>query len=158
MDIYDQVQQFLKQSQYQDYADPILSLLKPSIHIETHSDRSLSRSHFGGKPEVPSGFEMPTWDITKSLQSELQYFQQTEYLNPQYRNTEIAKIQKRLEENTIVPLSYLGQIVLDELPPLKNETNLPRTGILYFFYVFWIKQQELKQQDFSNVWFEFESA
>jgi uncharacterized protein YwqG len=53
---------------------------------------------------------------------------------PQYRNIKIAEIQRRIEENTIFPLTYLGQIAMDELPPVGGKTNLPRTGILYFFY------------------------
>jgi uncharacterized protein YwqG len=44
----------------------------------------------------------------------------------------------------------LAQIDSDE----KLDWNLGDAGRLFF----WIKQQELKQQDFSNVWFEFESA
>jgi Domain of unknown function (DUF1963) len=53
---------------------------------------------------------------------------------PQYRNIKIAEIQRRIEENTIFPLTYLGQIAMDELPRIGGKTNLPRTGILYFFY------------------------
>jgi uncharacterized protein YwqG len=125
--------QFLDQSEYRSYTSEVLELIKPSILIGTHSEKGLSRSHFGGEPEVPPGFKMPTWDTAPYLYSKLQYLQTNNY-NPHYQQTAIAKIQNLLEENTVRPLTYLGQIFLEELPEVIGTMHLPRTGILYFFY------------------------
>jgi uncharacterized protein YwqG len=134
MDVINLAKQFLDWSEHRNYTSDILELIKPSILIKTHSEQGLGRSHFGGEPEIPPGFEMPTWDTAPYLRSELQYLQQNNRFNPDYQQTAIANIQKLLEENTIYPLTYLGQIFLEELPELGGIIHLPRTGILYFFY------------------------
>lgn len=134
MGIREQVQQYLMQSQYREFADQISDLVKQSVRIKTHPDPSLSQSHFGGIPHVPPGFEMPTWDITPFLRYELQDCEGRRHPDYPRWDLEIARIQARLNENTIVPLTYLGQIVLDEIPGLDLTTKFPRTGIIYFFY------------------------
>ena len=135
MSLRKNVNQFLKQSSLQKYADELTELIKPSIRIKTHADSSLSQSHFGGLPKAPPSFEFPKWDITPYLQSKLKYYQ-TKKFNSFYPDEQIAKIQQRSEGDTIVPLTYFGQIHLDEIPQSNSLLNLPKTGVLYFFYDF----------------------
>ena len=92
MSIREQVHQFLCQSPFCFYADGLVELLRPSLRINVHADPSISRSHFGGLPEIPAGFELPVWDMTPYWRSELAYFQQLS-LQLNRSSERIAKIQ-----------------------------------------------------------------
>jgi uncharacterized protein YwqG len=109
--------------------------MKPTIQITTHKDISLSKSFFGGLPECPNNFEWPCWDATALYLDEIEYAEKTgrECNTEKYWNIEIARIEKRLQE-PIVPLIFLGQIYLEEIPRYENFPSLPDDGILYFFW------------------------
>ncbi|MBQ8496265.1 MAG: DUF1963 domain-containing protein [Clostridia bacterium] len=89
--------------------DKILkSLQRNEISVtvcETQSDASPYRSKFGGKPAVSADFVWP-------------YFEAENY------EGEVANR----------PLSFLGQINLQEMHPYDKENLLPDKGLLLFFY------------------------
>jgi uncharacterized protein YwqG len=109
--------------------------MKPVIQIKTHKDISLSKSFFGGLPECPSDFEWPSWDATALYLDEIEYAEETGRAcnTEKYWDIEIGRIEKLLQE-PIVPLIFLGQIYLEEIPRYDNFPNLPDNGILYFFW------------------------
>jgi uncharacterized protein YwqG len=108
--------------------------MKPAIEITTHKDTSLSKSFFGGLPELPINFDWPVWDSTPY------YLDEIKYAENNYREYGTDLWKKRVEENQqklidpIVPLIFLGQIFLEEVPHYGNFPNLPSSGILYFFW------------------------
>jgi uncharacterized protein YwqG len=107
--------------------------MKPAIQITTHKDTSLSKSFFGGLPKVPKNFEWPYWDSTPSRLDEIKYAEK-KYLEckTDYWKDQLEKSQKQLLE-PLIPLTFLGQVHLDEVPRNVQFPNLPSSGILYFF-------------------------
>ncbi|MBE9062101.1 DUF1963 domain-containing protein [cf. Phormidesmis sp. LEGE 11477] len=86
-------------------------------------------------PTVPASFDFPKWDTRWHWQSQLHYhLLQEQQGSTKYRSAEINRIRNRLSRDTTVPLTYLGQIYLQELPCLRAECGLPGNGVLLFFY------------------------
>lgn len=69
------------------------------------ADNKIGATRFGGKPDVPEGFEWP-------------YFEGEDYGG----------------ERKSRPLSFLAQFDLEEIAQLDTESLLPKTGVLSFFY------------------------
>jgi uncharacterized protein YwqG len=82
--------------------------VSPEARIEG-SIRSFGRTRLGGVPDVPDSFRWPTRRRTRERYGD------------------------RIEAG--VPLSFVAQINLAELPPLDGaEARLPSRGMLWFFY------------------------
>jgi uncharacterized protein YwqG len=107
--------------------------MKPTIQIKTQKDVTLSKSFFGGLPKVPKSFEWPYWDSTPFHLDAIKYAEK-KYLEykTDYLKGELERNQKRLLE-PLIPLTFLGQIHLNEVPRHAQFPNLPSSGILYFF-------------------------
>jgi len=67
-------------------------------------------SRFGGAPDLPPGFEWP------------------------HDTRTVRRGRLRREEVRSVPLDFMAQIRLPDLPPVVFPEEAPRTGWLYFFY------------------------
>jgi len=109
--------------------------MKPTIRIKTVQDKNFSKSFFGGLPKLPRDFEWPFWDATPLYLDEIQYAEETgrKCGTEKYWNKEIEKIKIKLQE-PLVPLVFLGQIYLEEVPRYGGFPNLPSSGILCFFW------------------------
>lgn len=109
--------------------------MKPTIRIKTAQDKKISKSFFGGLPKLPSNFKWPFWDATPLYSDEMKYAEKTgrECGTEGYWNREIEKIKISLREPS-VPLAFLGQIYLEEVPRYGGFPNLPSSGILCFFW------------------------
>jgi uncharacterized protein YwqG len=108
--------------------------MKPTIRIRTQKGTKTSHSFFGGLPMVPSHFTWPVWDATPYYLDEIQYAEENyrEY-RTKYWKSRIKEDQKKLK-NPQVPLMFLGQIHLEEVPRYGDFPCLPSSGILYFFW------------------------
>lgn len=108
--------------------------MKPTIRIKTHKNTTLSKSFFGGLPEVPTNFDWPLWNATSY------YLDEIEYAEKSFRAYSTGIWTRAIEENKkwlqapLFPLMFLGQIHLDEVPRFGQFPNLPSSGILYFFW------------------------
>jgi uncharacterized protein YwqG len=109
--------------------------MKPAIRIKTLDDKNLSKSFFGGLPQLPSNFEWPLWDTTPLYLDEIRYAEKTgrECGTESYWNREIERTRLKLQD-PFVPLTFLGQIYLEEVPRYRGFPNLPSTGVLCFFW------------------------
>lgn len=104
----------------------------PSIRFSPSQDSS-SRSYFGHLPSVPSGFQWPHWDRTDHLECERQYLREKVEKSPaEFWRVELAECESKLQEEAVVPLAFLMQIHLEEIP--EQAAGLPPAGILYFFW------------------------
>jgi uncharacterized protein YwqG len=108
--------------------------MKPTIRITTSKDK-ISKSFFGGSPKLSPDFEWPIWDATPLYLDEIKYAEKTgrECGTENYWNGEIEKIKIKLQE-PLIPLVFLGQIYLDEIPRYGGFPDLPTTGTLCFFW------------------------
>ncbi|HIK14503.1 MAG TPA: DUF1963 domain-containing protein [Leptolyngbyaceae cyanobacterium M33_DOE_097] len=109
--------------------------MKPTIRIKTIKDKNSSQSFFGGLPKLPRDFEWPFWDATSLYLDEIKYAEKIgrECGTEAYWGREIEKIKIKLQE-PLVPLVFLGQIYLEEVPRYGGFPNLPSSGILCFFW------------------------
>nr|WP_193859017.1 YwqG family protein [cf. Phormidesmis sp. LEGE 11477] len=130
----EQVYQFLRESSYRQYADEVIKLLKPSVRIQPQLEAGLSHSHFGGRPDVPPSFSLPAWDARLYWESQLQETRADQYMAESYRRDRITQLQTKLSQDTVEPLTYLGQIHLRELSSIATTCGLPSDGVLLFFY------------------------
>jgi uncharacterized protein YwqG len=114
-------------------------LLLPSIRIRTQRlayDGSKLASKFGGLPLMPPEMDWPTWDPRPWHRAQVRFFEQLKAKHPnpsEWHDKKLAESVAAANEAQPLPLAFLGQILLDELPdnPLPD---LPRTGRLLFFY------------------------
>lgn len=108
--------------------------MKPTIRLKTQKDVSSSKSFFGGLPKLPGNFEYPIWDATPYYRDEIKYAEEKyrEYGTEIWR-IEIEKNQEQLQD-PLVPLIFLGQIYLEEVPRYGSFPNLPSSGALCFFW------------------------
>jgi uncharacterized protein YwqG len=114
-------------------------LLLPSIRIRTNRlayDGSKLASKFGGLPLMPPDLPWPTWDPRPCYQSQIRRYEQSIASSPgspnAYLDKALAEMRSKMTTDA-VPLAFLGQVLLDELPKLPL-FELPRTGRLLFFY------------------------
>jgi uncharacterized protein YwqG len=109
--------------------------MKPTIRIKTHKDLNSGKSFLGGLPKLPSSIEGPFWDATPLYLDETKYAEKTglECGTQVYWNREIEEIKLKLQD-PLVPLVFLGQIYLEEIPRFGEFPNLPPSGILCFFW------------------------
>ena len=103
--------------------------MKPTIRIETTKDKDFSKSFFGGLPKLPRDFEWPCWDSAPLHLDEMEYAAKTgrECGTEAYWDREIEEIKIKLRE-PVVPLAFLGQIYLEEVPRYGGFPNLPSSG------------------------------
>lgn len=89
-----------------DIKKELLKTARNSIRLTIGgaSESKLGGTRFGGKPDVPEGFEWP-------------YFEGDSYEGVKNR-----------------PLSFVAQFNLEEMSQYDTESLLPKTGILSFFY------------------------
>jgi len=108
--------------------------MKPTIRITTQKDVNSNQSFFGGLPKLPINFEWPMWDTTSYYLDKIKYAEKNyrEY-GTEYWRMEIEKNQKKLQVS-FVPLTFLGQIYLEEVPRYGDFPNLPSSGTLCFFW------------------------
>jgi uncharacterized protein YwqG len=112
--------------------------VKPAIQIKIHKDRSLSQSFFGGRPKLPKNFDWPNWNTTSFS---LDKIKDAEDINRQQKSSyskgllesTIHKARLRIQD-PLMPLKFLGQIYLSEIPRYGNFPNLPPSGVLCFFW------------------------
>ncbi len=78
-----------------EIADKLKKAAVPAIHLSA-LQHAKSKSKIGGLPDVPRGFEWPTWKGK--------------------------------------PLAFLAQLDLSAVQPPPSLANLPKTGLVYFFY------------------------
>jgi uncharacterized protein YwqG len=108
--------------------------MKPTIRITTQKNINLSKSFFGGLPKVPNDFDWPVWDATPSFLDDMKHEEESyRQYQTDFWKWEIEKSRKRLVD-PLIPLVFLGQIHLEEVPRYGQFPNLPPTGILYFFW------------------------
>ncbi len=100
-------------------------------------------SHFGHLPRVPEGFEWPCWNRTDHLRSEIEFLEKK--IGPEVREQDpflwknlwgarIEEHRDHIANDPMIPLTFLLQIDLEEIPGTSELTGLPREGILYFFW------------------------
>lgn len=89
-----------------DIKKELLKTVRNSIRLTIGgaAERSFGATRFGGKPDVPEGFEWP-------------YFEGDSYEGVKNR-----------------PLSFIAQFNLEEISQYDTENLLPKTGVLSFFY------------------------
>lgn len=100
--------------------DKLKEVLRNAICFDWDEDGEITSgcSKFGGKPDLPPGFEWPRFQGT--------WFDGT------------------VKE---FPLSFLAQINCKEIHPFDREGKLPTTGMLYFFYEIVTMNWGLKPED-----------
>ncbi len=108
--------------------------MKPTIHIITQPYVNVSRSFFGGAPKLPSEFEWPVWDATEFYLDEIEYAEEKHReFNSIHWLREIERCEIDLQD-PMIPLTFLGQIDLEDIPRYGEFPRLPPSGILYFFW------------------------
>jgi uncharacterized protein YwqG len=113
--------------------------LKPSVRIRTARlayDSSRLGSKFGDLPLLPETMAWPTWDAREWHEGQYRLWRERAARNPQGRGEWLEKLIARAEEGMHggpVPLSFIGQVQLDEVPE-PGLVGLPGNGRLLFFY------------------------
>lgn len=96
-------------------ADAIISALQPSVLLLRErigeDDAPIGASRFGGAPDLPAGFEWPSWEIVKK-----------------------KGILRRKLVRRPGGLDFLAQLNLAEVPAEATPDGFPSTGLLYVFY------------------------
>lgn len=104
-------------------AGELRALYRPSIRLlatPVEDDLPVGVSKFGGHPDLPDGVDWPTTQILCPRPSE-------GFLKAHPN-------ERRLPEDGIIHLSFVGQINLKEIQPFDRESQLPKSGLLSFFY------------------------
>src|SRR5438309_2211997 len=126
---------------YQAAAE-LIECMQPSIRIHTSrcEKDSKSISKFGGDAYLPPQTPWPQWDPSASLRGQMERLQTLFGGRPDFLESKTGKpFQeeiRRLEEEIArgrAPLTFLGQIVLSDLPSV-SAVGLPERGVLLFFY------------------------
>jgi len=97
-----------------DIKEQMEKQLRPTIVISSKEYDPSSLSYFGGVPLGPENWEWPEWDAARWASARRGY----EWVQ---------------NETPIIPLTFIAQIDLSELPYREDLPKVPRTGILYFF-------------------------
>ena len=102
--------------QFPQNAPSLIAQLKPSLRVhakrvDSHNLR-VGESRIGGHPDLPAGFEWPTWHA---------------------RRNEFSKQGRKLVDKGTRHLDFVAQLRLSDLP-LERFEGMPRTGMLHFFY------------------------
>jgi uncharacterized protein YwqG len=113
----------IRASPLSKYSDRLIAGLQECICIRTQrsagaidtSSFPLGTSRIGGVPDLPPGFEWPTW-----IASKMEF------------DANLNVIEPRKREKTWLDL--IAQIRLEDLPAFEQRSLLPPRGTLYFFY------------------------
>lgn len=92
----------------QEFFDMLPSLAKNAVAVNhtKSAGTAVGQSKFGGSPDLPAGFDWPTYCGMGALD----------------------------EEKATRPLSFMAQFNLAEVHPCDTASLLPESGMLYFFY------------------------
>lgn len=108
--------------------------MKPAIHIRTTEGKAQGKSFLGGSPRVPKDFTWPSWNASPYFSYKMKlaegYYRKT---GKGFWQVEIEE-KRRLMSDPSIPLSFLGQLYLDEVPRFGSFPEVPQSGILYFFW------------------------
>lgn len=129
----------IERSRLARHADYLVDQLLPSARVVVHDESSKGAeaafSFFGGSPRLPHEVVWPTFDRDDYLRRQISRFEDKFKQNP--RATGLRDIAARMRDDLgrgPIPLSFIGQICLDELRASVQMPGWPVDGILAFFY------------------------
>lgn len=123
-----------------EHADHLISLLRPSAKVQLHQSfesfgADTQQSFFGGQPLLPKGVEWPLWDRRERLQANIERWEKRINPAPQYQwmQRALEDWKQHLNDGPI-PLAFLGQVFLAELPSSISREGWRSSGSIAFFY------------------------
>lgn len=90
-------------------------------------------SYFGGQPHLMSGEGWPTWNRTEAVRGVLPGYRSQVADSGLVRQEYIDELEAMLEQ-PVTALPFIGQINLDRVQRVCDLPNLPRSGVMQFFY------------------------
>ena len=138
----DEAIQVIRGSRLRRHANILEDALLASIRVLPGTDEN-SASHFGHFPRVPEGFEWPCWDRSDHLRSQIEFLEtkigpgireQDPHLWKNLWGARIEEHRDHIANDPLIPLTFLLQIDLEEIPVPSDLTGLPADGLLYFFW------------------------
>lgn len=143
------IREYLESSPHRKIARQLQQCAGMVLGDENVSAPGADESYLGGYPHLPCDADWPVWDRTQAVQSALPAVrQQAESSESTWYREYIAELESMLEQ-PVVPLSFLGQIVMEEVHEACVVPYLPKTGVMQFFYGMDAHQHEFDPCDRS---------